>query len=199
MVEIKDSKYLKIGYFQKSKILFAIIAVQKYYKDKLINTYLFSPHLDESILDYYLFVEFKEDVVLDEDLERYLYCSYNTEDDTKLYIFDMTDFKDDIDKFLLGSYSEFSEQSKDKILHYFGYYSKDSRGKIIKCNVHALNGMLHYYTFLYPDKCKEQIANDMNNSLFASKGEALMILKGMKEICLPYDMEKETINKNLSI
>lgn len=201
MTKIEDTKYLRISYFQKSKLLFALIAGNNYNgedKNKVINTYLFSTEIDENILDYYLLAEFGKDVELDETLLKNLYTTYSTENNTDLYIFDISCYKDDIDKFLIGEYSQFSEEAKKEILNYYGYYDKNKQGKIVvDSNVHKIGGMLHIYTFLYPQECKEYIAEDMANSLFGTKQEALQTLNYMKEVCPAYDMQKETIKTKL--
>lgn len=194
---LKDKKYLKVSYFQKSKMLFAIIAGIKYYGDpenQLLNTYLFSTEIDESILDYYLFAEFTKNIELDEHLLALLHATYTTENDTELYIFNIMEHKEDVDKFLLGKYSEFTVASKDKILFYYNYFPKDRNKKYIKpTNLHNLRGMLHFYTFLYPEECKEQLAEEMTESMFKTKEEAMATLSSMKELCKEYDMEKETL------
>ena len=93
-VNIQDGKYLKVKYFNKSKILFPFIAGKPYWKNgkKLIETYLFANSLDESILDYYLFAEFEKGVELDDKIIQYLYSKYETEDGTDLYIFDLKEY-----------------------------------------------------------------------------------------------------------
>ena len=199
MSKMKDGKFLKIKYFNKSILLFAFIAGKAYWKNnkKLLETYLFANTMDESILDYYLFAEFEKGVILDEKILDYLYSHHITEDNTDLYIFDLTKFKKDIDKFLLGEYSEISEQRKIDILKYNGY-PLNSKGEVIG-EIEELKGQLHFYTILNPEKCKYLIANEMVNvhEMFDTKYEALRILKTMKEICEPYDQEKETYKKEI--
>ena len=196
---MKDGRYLKIKYFNKSKLLFAFIAGKPYWKNdkSLIETYLFANALEESILDYYLFAEFERGVELDDKIVEYLYAKYDTEDGTELYIFDLTNFKDDVDKFLEGSYSELSQERKTEILKYNGY-PIDKKGDIIG-GTSSIKGKLHFYSILNPEKCRDIIVNEMVtfHDIFNTKSEALNVLRVMKEICEPYNKDKETYKKNI--
>ncbi len=198
-IKIEDGRYLKIKYFNKSKMLFAFIAGKPYWKNekRLRQTYLFANTLDESILDYYLFAEFDEGVELDEKILQYLYAKYETEDKTELYIFDLTNFKDDVDKFLEGSYSEFSKDRKSDVLRYNGY-PINKKGELIG-KIKDMKGALHFYTILNPDNCKDEIAEEMVevHQMFDTKNEALSVLRVMKEVCEPYDKDKETYKKEI--
>ena len=198
-MKVEDGRYLKIKYFNKSKMLFAFIAGKPYWKNdkKIIETYLFANALDESILDYYLFAEFEDGVELDDKIIEYLYAKYKTEDGTELYIFDLTNFKDDVDKFLSGSYSEFTQERKADVLRYHGY-SLTKKGEIMG-RIENVKGQLHFYSILNPEKTKDAIAEEMVkvHKMFDTKQEALGILQMMKEVCEPYNKDRETYKKNI--
>ena len=196
--KVNDSHYYVISYFQKSlHLLFPLITKQQ--QEGVINTFLFANELDENILDYFLICEMEKDVELNEDLQKCLSCTYETENNTDLFIFDMSHISDEVDKFLMGQYSQYNKESKESVLI---YHKWDYKGKVytveqIKKN--KQNSALHFYVILYPDDFKENVADDMVNeyNLYNSKEEALSVLKEMKELFPTYSEEKETYTNKI--
>lgn len=200
MVTVKEGRYLKIGYFQKSRILFGLIAGETYTatdKKLLLTTYLFADSLDESIIEYFLYAEFEAGVELDSKITQYLYASYKTEEGTELYIFDLTQFKDDVEKFIDGQYSEFSKNAKRDILK-FNKYPIGDDGKLTR-KLDDIKGNLFFYTIFNPIECREKIAEELYeiNDICSSKEEAYKILKEMREICEPFNKDRETFKNKL--
>ena len=196
--KINDSHYYVMNYFQKSlHLLFPLITKKQ--QGGVINTFLFANELEENILEYVLICEMKKKVELNEELQKYLLCTYETEDNTDLLIFDVSHISNEVDKFLMGQYSEYSQKSKDSILI---YHKWDSKGKALTVE-QIKNGKqtsdLHFYVILYPNDFKENVAEDMVNeyNLFNSKKEALSVLKEMKELFPTYDNEKETYTSKI--
>ncbi len=201
------NRYFRISYFQKSKLLFAMIAndLKERYDPFLVNTYLFSNNEDipEDINSYHLLVEFKNGVELSEDLKKLLLSVYSIEDDSAIHIFDVEAFKSDIDKFMMGAYSMFSNESKYRIMYYYNIYPKNERGDIIKISSATLKahkpGVLEVNAFFYPAEYKNEIASEMVGIIYEDKLQALEGLKDVQEIVAIYDKEKETFTKQIKI
>lgn len=196
--KVNDSHYYVMSYFQKSlHLLFPLITKKQ--QEGVINTFLFANELEEDILEYVLICEMKKKVEINEELQKYLLCTYETEDNTDLLIFDMSHISDEVDKFLMGQYSQYNQTSKDSILihHKWEYRGKPLSVEEIKKNKQT--SALHFYVILYPDDFKENVAEDMvyEYNLYNSKHEALSVLKEMKELFPTYDNEKETYTSKI--
>ena len=98
---------------------------------------------------------------------------------------------------MLGDYSDLSKERKAEILRYSGY--KVNNNGEISGKLEDVKGKVHYYTILNPEESKELIAKEMVevHKMFDTEKEALNILKLMKEICEPYNKDKETFKKNI--
>jgi hypothetical protein len=190
------SKYFITDYFQKSKhFLFPLI--NKKVQEGLINTYLLADNIKENINEYYLLCEIEKDVNLNEELEKYLYTTYETEDNTDLHVFDISSLAEEVEKFLTGSYSEYNITSKDKILKYHNWNTSVDNVKKVFPNS---NTHLHFYVSLYPDKFKKEYSEGLYNAeLFHwdNKQEVLNVVKTMKELCPIYDVVQETFTKQI--
>ena len=205
------STFYDIEYIQKSIFLFPLLHNQtsKYYKDKLIKTYLFGDFVQEDILDMYLICEFKKGIVLDEDISEYLYKSQETEEGNDLCIFNISKWEQDIEKFLKGEYSKFSEEHKKRILSYFNYpenieklSKREFLEKVEKGNKLQQNGIygnFNIYVVLYPYSFKEEVAKEMveRYDLYNNVDEAMKALHDVEELLPIYDHEKETFKKNI--
>ena len=205
MEKLTKNKYIMTEYFQKSlNLLFPILTENK--QEGVINTYLFAEHLKEDIIDYYLLCEMDKSIDLVQDLQDLLYASYDIdgEENTELCIFDISSKEIEVDKFLKGSYSEYSQESKRKILCYYSWCFFNptlNRKEIIPIErVKQLKeANPKFYTFLYPNDFKKEIAIEMtdNLKLYDKKQECLKVLNQIKEFALPYDVELETFKKKI--
>jgi len=190
------SKYFITDYFQKSKhFLFPLI--NKKTQEGLIDTFLLADHVKENINEYYLLCEIEKDVELNGDLEKYLYTTYETEDNTELHIFDISSLSEEVEKFLAGAYSEYTIDSKNRILKYHNWNVDVNN---VKKTFTDPNTHLHFYVTLYPEKFKQEYSEGLYNSnllFFKNKDEVLNIVKTMKELCPIYDVVQETFTKQI--
>lgn len=199
---IKKSKYFITSYFQKSfNLLFPLISKER--QEGIINTYLFAEQLDENILDYLLICEIKKGVELNKYLQRYLCSTYETDENTDVCIFDLNHISEEVDKFLSGNYSEYTEESKKDILRYNNWEKQIGRNKVVitvkDIKELKFDSNVHFYVFLYPDDFRKEVAEDMvkEYDLYDTVAEAVKTIKGIKELCPIYDLDKETLNKNI--
>ena len=200
----KTDRYFRKTYFQKSKLLFGIISdLQMSDCEELIQTYLFSNEIEENVLDYYLLCEFSTEFKLSVKLENILTNIYQTVDNTFVYVFHLIDYKDDVDKFLKGDYSNFSEESKNNIMFFYYIYPKSDTDEIIKIPTQILKdkkkGSLQMHVFFNHKDYIEELSEEMTDVIYDSKEEAIHILKDMKEILEIYDRERETLNKKIKL
>lgn len=200
--KFEATKYYVTEYIQKSKtMLFPIVSKEK--QPGLITCYLFSEEFDENIYDYYLIAEMSKGSILNGHLEKCLYTTYETEDGNDLYIFDISDVSEDVDRFLLGDYSDYSKESKANMLKYYSWTRMVGGNKVIfsvkeiKDNLPKTN--LHIYVFLYPSDFKQELAEELvkNYKLYDNMEDALRVLKQMKELCPKFDEKRETLTKKL--
>lgn len=194
------NKYFISDYFQKSKhFLFPLITEKE--QEGLLNTYLFADYLKEDIVDYFLLCEIEKDTELNMDLEKYLYTTYDTLDNTEVYVFDLSSLSEEIDKFLTGSYSDYCKTSKNKILKYFGWKPNPEGAKTYRED--DKNIYLHFYVILYPNDFRNEYSKGLftakinGKTLFDTEEEVLKIVKDMKELCPIYDVVKETFTKQI--
>lgn len=199
-----ERKFLRLAYFQKSKLLFAMIAqnLRTNFSPYLIETYLFNDITEENIEDYYLLAEFKSDFEITPKLEKYLTNVYETIEGTFLYAFHLVSHKEDVDKFMQGKYSEFSEDTKSKIAFYYNIYSFDERSKtIIKVSKETLlklrSGPFEMQVILNPSEYIREVAEEMVPLIYEDLGEAINNVINMKEIAKKYDRRKETFTKKI--
>lgn len=101
-------------------------------------------------------------------------------DNQKLYIFNLGHMKEDFDKFLAGSYSKFSDKTKEKIIKHYGAKTKEAS---------------YLTTYFYPEKYFELYSELLD--------EPVEVLESIGELCDRYDPLKEcvtfcTINKSVS-
>lgn len=199
MTKAERSKYFMTKYFQKSRN-FLLPLISREAQEGLLNSYLFAEGLEENISEYFLICEIRKGCELNEDLARCLYSTYENEVGNDICLFDLSSVKADVDKFLDGRYSQYSVESKHKILRYFKWGKKVPSGAVMTVKeVKQLKNdkELHFYVFLYPESFKEEVAEEMYSiyNIFSSYNEALQVLKEMKELCSPYDADKETLTK----
>lgn len=202
---MNSKEYFVEGYIPKSRdFLFPLISKKnnREFQKNVLGTYLFAEDLQEkNIINYYLLCEIVKNTELDEGLKKYLKEVYLTEDDTELCIFCMKDFKNTIDMFLAGSYSEYDEKDKKIVLESYGFTKTDKTAytpeDVKKENFKGVNKYL--YVVFYPNKFRKEIAEYYSNckNLFDNEKEALSVLKEVKEFCQIYDLEKETYVKKL--
>lgn len=181
---------MRITYFQKSRaVLFPLTEIKNEF---LSNTYLFSDEIEESILDGILLCNFSSDIQSDK-----VVSVYPLENDTYLYSIDISDYQEDINKFLAGEYSKLSETAKEKVLQFYNVYYK-SNGKLIKRTKDQLiagNQSIEMYSLLFPEECKKEIAKELVdiNKLYDNYQEAYKVVKSMKELYPIYNLDKETL------
>lgn len=200
---MKDLRYIQEGYFQKSfKLLLPIFA--KTEQLGIINTYLFADYIKEDIVDYFFLCELEKGTELNKHLQRVLYACYDIEgSDTELCIFNIYEYKDDIEKFLNGQYSKFSKKAKEDILKYHKWtYPHPSTKELIVVPISLIkkqqNTIVFFYTILYPEDFRQEAAEDITRILnFSNKEETLKILSSVKEFTSTYDLDKETFKKKI--
>lgn len=199
-----SSRYFVSHYFQKSKnFLFPLITKSK--QAGIINTFLFAYRIEDDILNNIIFCEIKKGTSLNEDLDGFVKEVYETEDDSFIYKIDIASLGDaQISQFLSGSYSEYSESAKNKILFYFQWTKSPGGVVYTPAEIKAITRKdfnPHYYTLLYPSEFKKSVAQEMHADLdlFDTEEEALEIISDMKELCELYNYEKETYKKPLKL
>jgi hypothetical protein len=165
-------------YFQKSTtFLYPLLKVHKnkFYNYKPVSTYL-------TIQDKYTISDYK------------LICIYKIENDEKwltyektylinhscleftqvidtehiMYVFDMSKFKNEYDKFISGKYSRFTKKSKDVLANYFGVHTPE---------------WVFIESYLYPDLYFDKYAKILEVDI--------ELLKETGELCDIYDEDKE--------
>lgn len=195
---IDSSHYYVISYFQKSLHLLLPLITKKQ-QEGVINTFLFANELDENILDYLLICEIEKGVELNEELQKYLTCTYETENNTDLFIFDLSHISNEVDKFLLGHYSKYNKKSKDNVLLYHKWDIRGVPPTVESIKKNKQNSAPHFYVILYPNEFKENVAEDMANefNFYETKEEALKVLNEMKELFPAFDEEQETYTNKI--
>lgn len=164
-------------YFQKSKIfLYPLLGIRKGEEFVPTETYicwdgLYSENNYKYICVYNINRNLKFKLFEDKVLKSHELLEMATiiDKNTQLYVFDLSKYKNDIDMFLNGSYSNFSISSKNKILKYFG-------------NVGRIAGYIKSY--LNPEEYHEVYAKALNVDI--------KIIQHAHEVCTPPDLMKET-------
>lgn len=197
-------RYCVTNYFQKStNFLFPLIAKSK--QEGVSDTFLFADGIEDDIVNNIIFCEIEKETSINKDLEEFVKEVYETEDDTFLYKIDIASLGDaQVNQFLSGSYSEYSEEAKKKILFYFQWTKSPGGVVYTPTEVKAIDKKdfnPHYHVLLYPKEFKINVAQDMHTELdlFDTKEEALEIIRDMKELCEIYNYEKETYKKPLRV
>jgi len=164
-------------YFQKSKIfLYPLLGIRKGEEFVPMETYicwdgLYSQGDYKYICIYNInrnlkFKNFENNVIRSNE---FLELAMTIDKNTQLYVFDLSKYKNDIDMFLKGSYSNFSINSKNKIIKYFG-----SVGRIAK----------YINSYLYPEDYHEVYAQALKVDI--------KLIREVYEVCTPPDLMKET-------
>jgi hypothetical protein len=180
-------KQIYKSYFQKSKVfLYPLLGIKKGVRFVPIETYIgwdnneISPK-DTLICAYAIESAGKNPSVhksfqsfAKSDLRKNeLYHSEYEIDDLKVFVFDLSFFKGDIQKFKEGKYSEFSRLTKKIIMNFFD------------------NGTVAEYmeSYLYPEEYYETYSNILN--------VPVSTLEEVVELCDKPDLEKEDFKKSL--
>ena len=186
------SKHYISKYFQKSTnfLVPLILSNNKYIKN--ISSYLKSNVHDESIENYNLLIKLEKNIDINDTefcehiLNIYDYDSFN------IYILDLSNYKETVELFIKGKYSQFDDNIKKKILKFWKIlkYNGDFYKKNESNNIHYI-----FYSFLFPKQYIEEVAKEMVNphKLFENYEEALNTLKNTNELCPPYNKKKETL------
>lgn len=95
---------------------------------------------------------------------------YDLEDGTGAYVFTFSDYQDDWNHFMNGSYSNFKDKTKDKIVDFFTTSSTNKE---------------HVMSYLYPERYYENYSN-----LLAVN---VKVLKKVGQLCSQPDMYKENL------
>lgn len=168
-------------YFQKSTtFLYPLLKVHKnkYYNYKPSCTYL-------TIKDKYTVKDYKLICIYEnkKDDKWFMYeksylinhtCleySQVIDDEYIMYVFDMTKFKNEYDKFINGKYSKFTKKSKDVLANYFGVHTPE---------------WVFIESYLFPDMYYDKYAKILEVDI--------NIIKQTGELCDLYDEEKEMFN-----
>ena len=100
-----------------------------------------------------------------------MFCDFRQTDDGKgIYIFTFDDQSKDWDNFIKGKYSQLSDKAKQEIEKFYG---KDS------------STYEYVMSYLYPEDYFDIYADLL--------GVNVNILKGVGELCAPYNIDKETL------
>lgn len=185
------SKYFMDDYFNKSqKFLFPLLKIS----EKPTATYLFWDKINESITDYFLLCEYPQKADISHEKLEAVYKTH----DSVVYVFNMDDWRDDIEHFLIGAYSKFKGKTKENILKYYGWINKD--GSIMHSEeVKKSNLNPHWHVFFYPAEFREEVAQEWveNFKYYKTYEEAMSITKDMTEFCSVYHKDKETLKKDM--
>jgi hypothetical protein len=169
-------------YIQKSRLfIYPLLDIRKGSEAVPIESYiswtgLYAPEDMKYVCVYHLrdddvFRRFEKNKLTSNKL---FHSYYETVDDEGVYVFDMTEYTQDWDKFLIGKYSTMSTDTKNKILKFF---------MANKSNYHQIN------SYLNPEIYYEQYANLLNVSE--------KILRDVGELCSKPDLEKENLKAEI--
>ena len=165
-------------YFQKSKIfLYPLLEIQKGVKYVPINTYMAwegqYSFEDSKLMCLYqqkftkAFAKFEEFQLLN---HKYLDDYRELDKDLHLYVFDLVNYKKDIQNVIKGSYSKMRKKTKTLILDFFG-------------DIAPLSEYIESY--IYPEYYHEDYANELNVNLED--------IERVWELCSKPDLEKENL------
>ena len=176
-------KQIYKSYFQKSKVfLYPLLGIRKGVRYVPIETYVTweenetTPKnslicvysIEEGSISNKTFQSFSES----ELKKNELYHSEYEIDNLKIFVFDLSFFKEDLKNFKKGKYSKFSILTKKIISDFFG-----DIGTISK----------YIESYLYPEKYYEIYSEILNISV--------SILEEVKELCDKPDLKKEDFKK----
>ena len=165
-------------YFQKSKIfLYPLLEIQKGVKYVPINTYMAwegqYSFEDSKLMCLYqqkftkAFAKFEEFQLLN---HKYLDDYRELDKDLHLYVFDLINYKKDIQNIIKGSYSKMRKKTKTQILDFFGDIAPISE---------------YIESYIYPEYYHEDYANELNVNLED--------IERVWELCSKPDLEKENL------
>lgn len=165
-------------YFQKSKIfLYPLLEIKKGVRYVPIDTYLAwegqYSFEDSKLMCLYkqkftkAFAKFEEFQLLN---HKYLDDYRELGDDLHLYIFDLVNYKKDIQNVIKGTYSKMRKKTKTQILDFFGDIAPISE---------------YIESYIYPEYYHEDYANELN--------VRIADIEKVWELCSKPDLEKETL------
>jgi len=170
-----------LEYFQKSKVfLYPLLQIKKGITHVPIQTYIAWDNV-YSIDNYKFFCKyktkktpvFKKFAVQNLHNNPLFEKTIELNENTQLYIYDFSKFKSDIKRFIDGKYSQYSLDSKIKIVDFFG--SQEKIGDYVQ-------------GFLTPDSVHEEYAKSL--------GVSIKSIEDVYEVCTPPDLKKETLIDN---
>ena len=170
-----------LEYFQKSKVfLYPLLQIKKGITHVPIQTYVAWDNV-YSVNDHKFFCEYKtkktkvfNKFAADNFINNPLFEeAIELNENTQLYIYDFSSFKTDIKRFINGKYSQYSLDSKIKIIDFFG--GQDKIGSYVE-------------GFLTPDSVHDKYAETL--------GVSIKSIEDVYEVCTPPDLEKETLIDN---
>lgn len=174
-------KTLHNSYFQKSRIfLYPLLSIPRGSSVTPINTFTAwegkYDHKDYKLICLYHLRDDKEFKDFEKSKlfsNKYFHEFFELEENKGMYVFDLADFKEDIDLFYDGKYSRLSSYSKTSIQAYFVKSKKNF------AYIDSYLNPSHYYG-IYSGllECNEEL------------------LKTVGELCSKPDLEKET-SKNI--
>ena len=183
-------KFFIDDYFSKSwKFLYPLLGIET----KPMGTYLYWEEINDCIDEYKLLVEYSKSIEVEHSS---LSCIYETED-SNVYVFNLENFRADIDHFMQGSYSKFSGKAKEKVLKHWKWI-KDGR-QMYSSEAKLTDGDPHYHVFFYPSIFRELVAKEWHENFkyFGTYKEALDMVDNVQELCSRFDLDKETLKKKL--
>lgn len=165
-------------YIQKSRIfIYPLLDIRKGSEAVPIESYiswtgLYAPDNMKFVCVYHLrdddvFRRFEKNKLTGNKL---FHSFYETTTDEGVYVFDMSEYKQDWEKFLVGKYSQITTDTKNKILKFF---------MANKSNYHQIN------SYLNPEIYYEQYANLLNINE--------KILRDVGELCSKPELKKENL------
>ena len=179
-------KKLYREYFQKSKVfLYPLLGIKKGVRFVPVQTYIswndIYPKDKNKLLCFYTV---EEKWIKEFEMFAELFLTTNVLFDEMhkigdldfLYIFDLSTYKRDINKFKIGKYSKFTKRTKEIIMNFFG-----ETGAISE----------YIESYLYPDFYYEDYSEMLNVKIED--------LKEVGELCSLPDLEKEDFKKDLAV
>lgn len=163
-------------YFQKSfTFLYPLLNIKKKLP-RPVKTFLFHPDYNQEDNEKRLFCLYKKENTeswkkFEKDFlitHKMLEDCYEIDKEHILYVFNMNEFKEDIDFLLEGKYSKFSQKTKKLITDYYGIHTPE---------------WVYIESFLFPSKYFSIYSELLNVEI--------SILEDIGELCSLYDKEKE--------
>lgn len=105
---------------------------------------------------------------------KYFHVYYELENNTSAYVFDLRSHEQDWSNFLMGKYSKFTKDTKDKVLDFFS---------------HKPAGKEYINSYFYPEKYYDNYSDLLD--------VPVELLRHVGELCSPPDLTKENLKASI--